>query len=203
MRPRYRLLFWFVYQAVRWCLKVYNRLQVEGLAHVPAGAALVVANHPSALDPAVLGVTLPRGRTLFIAAAEFLSLPLVGWAMRSYGVIPVRRGQTDLSVIKDAIRALEDGKLVVIFPEGRITPEGGGALKSGAALLAARVRVPILPAVVLGTARALPMGRYIPRPVRVRAIFGPPLPPPADRDEAERSVEAALAWARAVVARSS
>lgn len=202
MGPSDHPLFLLVYHAVRWFLKLYNRLQVEGLAHVPAGAAIVVANHPSALDPAVLAVTLPRRRTFFIAAAEFLTLPLVGWAIRSYGVIPVRRGQTDLSVIKDAMRALDDGKLVVIFPEGRVTPEGSGALKAGAALLAARARVPILPAAVLGTVRALPFGRYIPRPVKVRAIFGAPLPPPSDREEAERTVEAALAWARTVAGSS-
>ena len=203
MGPRHNPLVLLTIHAARWCLKLYNRLEVEGVAHVPAGAAIVVANHPSAIDPVVLAITLPRRRTLFVAAAEFLALPVVGWAMRSYGVIPVWRGQTDLSVIKDAIRALEDGKLVVIFPEGRVTPEGRGPVKSGAALLAARARVPILPVALVGTERALPLGRYIPRPARIRAVIGPPLAPPGDRESAERAVEEALAWVRTVTAQRS
>jgi len=153
-----------------------------------------VANHPSALDPLLLAAALPR-RGLFIAAAEFLQLPAVGWAMRAYGVIPVRRGQTDLSVIKEAIAALEAGALVVIFPEGRVSPRGAEA-KAGAGLLAARTGAPIVPAAVVGSARALPLGAVIPRPTRVRVRFGAARAAPSDRAAAEGVAAEALAWAQ-------
>jgi 1-acyl-sn-glycerol-3-phosphate acyltransferase len=157
-----------------------------------------VGNHPSAVDPLILAAALPR-RGLFVAAAEFLRLPAVGWAMRTYGVIPVRRGQTDLSVIREAIAALEAGTLVVIFPEGRVSPRGDEA-KAGAGLLAARTGMPIVPAALLGTGRALPLGKLIPRPARVRVRFGAPMEAPSDRAAAEEVVAEALAWAQQAAA---
>ena len=77
-------------------------------------------------------------------------------------------------------------------------------MKAGAGVLAARAGVPTVPAALLGTARALPLGRYIPRPVKVRVVFGPPLPPPSspDRAAADQTVEAALTWVRDVVRRA-
>ncbi len=200
--PRETVLFRLTYRVVRLFLRLYFRFTVTGASHIPPGAALIMANHPSAIDPLILAAALPR-RGRFIAAAEFLDMPVVGWAMRAYGVIPVRRGQVDLSVIKDAARALEAGALVVIFPEGRVSPMGG-AVKAGAGVLAARAGVPTVPAALLGTARALPLGRYIPRPVRVRVVFGPPLLPPSspDRAAADQTVEAALTWVRDVVRRA-
>src|SRR3970040_105597 len=171
-------------------------------AHHPRGPALIVSNHPSAFDPVVLGAALPR-RALFVGAAEFLTMPLGGWAVGSYGTIPVRRGQVALSVVKEAVRALEAGALVAIFPEGRVSPEGG-ALKPGAGVIAARAGVPTVPAAILGTGRALPLGHYIPRPARVRLIFGPPWPPPppGDRAAADQMVEEALSWVRGVLQRA-
>ncbi len=196
MVPRQTLLYRLAYRTVRLLLRLGFAFRVDGVARIPSGGALVVANHPSALDPVVLAAALPR-RALFIGAAEFLTMPLVGWAMRAYGTIPVRRGRIDLSVVREAVRALEAGALVAIFPEGRISP-GGGSPKGGAGILAARAGVPTVPAAILGTARALPLGRYFPRPSRVRVVFGPPLPPPppADRAAADRLVEEALAWVR-------
>jgi len=197
--PRQTLLYRLAYRTVRFLLHLGFGFRVEGVEHIPPGGALVVANHPSALDPVVLAAALPR-RALFIGAAEFLSMPLAGWAMRAYGTIPVRRGRIDLAVVREAVRALEAGVLVAIFPEGRISPDGGSP-KAGAGILAARAGVPTVPAAILGTARALPLGRYLPRLSRVRVVFGPPLPPPpaADRAAAHRLVEEALGWVRGVV----
>lgn len=196
MVPRQTLLYRLAHRTVRLLLRLGFAFRVDGVARIPSGGALVVANHPSALDPVVLAAALPQ-RALFIGAAEFLTMPLVGWAMRAYGTIPVRRGRIDLSVVREAVRALEAGALVALFPEGRISP-GGGSPKGGAGILAARAGVPTVPAAILGTARALPLGRYLPRPSRVRVIFGQPLPPPpaADRAAADRLVEEALAWVR-------
>lgn len=202
MVPRETPLYRLTYHTVRLLLRLFFGFRIEGAAHIPPGPALIVANHPSAFDPVVLGAALPR-RALFVGAAEFLTMPLVGWAMRAYGTIPVRRGQVDLSVVKEAVRALEAGALVAIFPEGRVSPEGG-ALKPGAGVIAARAGVPTVPAAILGTARALPLGHYIPRPARVRVIFGPPLPPPppGDRAAADQMVEEALSWVRGVLQRA-
>lgn len=183
---------------VRAVLGCYLRLAVEGTAHVPAGAALLVANHPSALDPVLIAAALPR-RAVFMGAAEFLTWPVVGWVMRAYGVVPVRRGRVDAAAVREAVRVLRAGGLLVIFPEGRVAPSGG-ALRPGAGLLAAAAHVPVVPVAVVGSSRALPLGRYLPRPVPVRVCIGPPLPPPPDREAGERTVEEAMAWIRRTAA---
>ncbi len=201
MPPRETFLYRLAYVVVRGALRLYLRFRVEGLDNVPDGAALIVANHPSGLDPVVVAAALPR-RALFVAGAEFLTIPFIGWVIRTYGVIPVRRDKINPAVVKDALRALEAGALVVIFPEGRISPEGG-PLRAGAGMLAAHAGVPIVPVAVRGAAEVLPLGHYVPRPGRVSVIFGPPvrLPAPADRAAGERAVEAALAWVRETVLR--
>jgi len=183
---------------VRAVLRCYLRLAVEGTGHMPAGAALLVANHPSALDPVLIAAALPR-RAVFMGAAEFLTWPVVGWVMRAYGVVPVQRWRVDAAAIREAVRVLRAGGLLVIFPEGRVAPSGG-PLRPGAGLLAAAAQVPVVPVAVVGSSRALPLGRYLPRPVPVRVCIGPPLPPPPDREAGERTVEAAMGWIRGIAA---
>ncbi len=161
---------------------------------------MVVANHPSALDPLFLAAALPE-RLLFLAAAEFFTLPLVGWAMRTYGCIPVRRGEADSAAVRGALLALGAGRKVAIFPEGRISPQPAPGHR-GAALLAARAGVPVVPVAMVGTGRVFPLGAWLPRPGRVSVRIGPPIPPPgATRSPQEGAIEAAMAWIRAHVAR--
>lgn len=154
-----------------------------------------MANHPSALDPLFLAAAVPE-RLLFLAAAEFFALPAVGWVMRTYGCIPVRRGEVDSGAVREALRALADGRKVVVFPEGRVTPhqDGRPGLR-GAALLAARAGVLVVPVAVLGSGRAFPLGARVPRPARVGVRVGPSLPPPSpDRAHQDRTTAEAMSW---------
>lgn len=191
--PRETVLFRVTRAAVRGLLSVLFHFRVEGLEHVPAGPAVIVANHPSALDPLFIAAAVPE-RLLFIAAEEFTTHGAVGWAMRTYGCIPVRRGQVDLSAIRESLRALQDGRKVAVFPEGGVTPEPRPPHR-GAALIAARAGVPIVPAAVRGTERVFPLGARVPRPGRVRVRFGPPHPAPQDTTAAqETAVARVMAW---------
>jgi 1-acyl-sn-glycerol-3-phosphate acyltransferase len=174
-------------------LRVLFRFRVEGREHYPAGPAVIVANHPSALDPLFIAAAVPE-RLLFIAAEEFTTQGAVGWAMRTYGCIPVRRGQIDVSAIREPLQALRDGRKVAVFPEGGITPRPR-APQRGAALIAARAGVPIVPAAIRGTDRVFPLGARVPRLGRVHLRFGPLLPAPADETAAqEAAVADAMAW---------
>jgi 1-acyl-sn-glycerol-3-phosphate acyltransferase len=184
--------FWLAHRAVR----RYVRLRVDGQEHYPPGPAVLVANHPSALDPLFVAAAVPE-RILFLAAAEFLAWRGVGWVMRAYGCIPVRRGQLDPAAVRWAVRALAAGRKVGVFPEGRVTPVPLPPHR-GAAVIAARARVPIVPVAVLGSGRVFPLGAQCPRPGVVRICFGPPLPPPQERREAlEAVMTAAMDWIRA------
>jgi 1-acyl-sn-glycerol-3-phosphate acyltransferase len=175
--------------------RVLFRFRVEGLAQLPAGPAVIVANHPSALDPLFIGAALPE-RVLFVAAAEYLTMPFVGWAMRAYDMIPVRRGEVDMSAVKEALRALGAGLKVGVFPEGQVTPDPAPS-RRGAALLASHARVPVVPIALTGTDRVFPLGARFPRLARVSVRIGPALPPPRQsRADQDAATAAAMQWIR-------
>lgn len=186
---------WFraAHLAVRGLLGLLFRLRVTGGRELPRGPAVVVANHPSATDPIFLAVALPE-RIVFLAAAEYLSWPLVGWAMRAYGCIPLRRGEVDSQAIREALGALEAGRKVAVFPEGRISPQQSPG-RRGAALLASRAQVPLVPVAMIGTDRVFPLGARFPRLRRVEVRVGPPLPPPGqDHAGQEEATSRAMGW---------
>lgn len=193
--PRETSLFRLAHVIVPALLRALFRFRVEGLERYPSGPAVLVANHPSALDPLFLAAAVPD-RVLFLAAEEFLALRLVGWVMRTYGCIPVRRGEVDLGAVREALRALADGRKVVVFPEGRVTPHPDGRPGfRGATLLAARAQAPVVPVAVLGSGRAFPLGARVPRPARVVVRVGPSLPPPSpDRAHQDRTTAAVMSW---------
>jgi len=195
-------MFRAAWVAVRTLLRPLFCFRVEGLERFPAGPAVLIANHPSALDPLFLAAAVPE-RLLFLAAAEFFALPAVGWVMRTYGSIPVRRGEVDAAAVRGALLALEGGRKVAVFPEGRVTPQPDGRpVHRGAALLAARAGVPMVPVAIAGTGRVFPLGAWFPRPGRVTVRIGPPLPPPgAERASQDAATEAAMAWIHAHSAR--
>jgi 1-acyl-sn-glycerol-3-phosphate acyltransferase len=169
------------------------RLRVEGLEHYPATGAMLVANHPSALDPILVAASVPD-RLLFMAAEEYLEMPFVGWMMRAYGCIPVRRGVVDTSAIRGALWGLAEGFRVCVFPEGQISPEPRGPQR-GAALIAARARVPIVPIAVIGSGKVFALGARWPRLARVTVRVGPAFPPPGPGQGAQsEALAAAMRW---------
>ncbi len=156
--------------------KAVFRLHVEGGEFIPrTGAALVAANHVSFLDPIIIGVAVPR-RVHFMAKKELFRVRPFGWLLRQCQVFPVDRGRIDLRAMKQAILLLEQGEVVVIFPEGT---RGDGIqlrpARPGIGLIAARTEAPVIPAFHRGTEKALPRGAWLPRPHRITVRFGEPL----------------------------
>ena len=152
------------------------RLEVRGTEHVPrTGPAMIVANHSSVLDPPIVGAAAPRPLH-FLAKAELFSIPLFGRLIRAVNSRPVRRDGSDARALREALRILEGGHALLVFPEGTRGPEGVlREGKAGAGMLALLTGAPVIPAYVEGTGRALPRGRVIPRPAKVRVSLGPPL----------------------------
>lgn len=148
------------------------RVRYEGIEHLPdSGAAVVAANHVSALDPIALGMAVyRRGRVMrWVAAAEFFEKPLLGWVLRTFREIPLRRGARDVGALADAVRALrDDASLVAIYPEGRVNsrPELLRG-KSGVARVVLAADVPVVPVGVWGPQVRWPRGRIrLRRPAR-------------------------------------
>ena len=168
-------LYWFFRNTFLVFFKVFNRLKVTGSENVPGTGGVVVAvNHASYLDPLVMGAALKR-RATYMAREGLFKIPAIGEFVRSFS-FPVRRDRPQPSTIKEAVRRLKAGELIVMFPEGGRSV-GGGILdaKRGVAVIAALGRVPVVPALISGTEVSLPVGSRLLRPAKITVIFGRPL----------------------------
>jgi 1-acyl-sn-glycerol-3-phosphate acyltransferase len=177
------------------------RFEVRGREHVPrAGAALLVSNHVSVLDPPFVGAAAPRELD-FLAKEELFRIPMLGRLIRALNARPVKRDGSDSRALKLGLRLLAEGRALLIFPEGTRGVEGRlGEGKPGAGMLAVMSGVPVVPVYVSGSGRALPSGRAVPRPTKVRVTFGPALHFKLREDDArkERYREAAQEMMRAI-----
>jgi 1-acyl-sn-glycerol-3-phosphate acyltransferase len=190
-----RLRTWFFHPGAvmtSWLLWLVGPPRVEGLENVPrTGAYLVVANHCSNLDPPSLGWAVGNrtGRVVhFMAKDELRSWPLVGWLATQAGAFFVRRGAGDRAAQRLAIQVLEAGRPLAVFPEGTRSRDGQlSEGRAGAALLAMRADVDVLPVGIAGTHRIFEGRRRWPRRTPVTFRVGRPfrLPPGGTLDRTE------------------
>jgi 1-acyl-sn-glycerol-3-phosphate acyltransferase len=152
-------------------------LRATGHRHLTFdGGALLVSNHLSYLDVFVLGI--PLCFPLNYVARSTLFLPLLGSLIRSVGGFPIQREGMGASGLKETLRRIRNGGVVLLFPEGTRSRDGELAeLKSGIAALAARAKVPIIPAGLAGTFEAWPRNLPFPLPHPIRVHYGPPILP--------------------------
>ncbi len=152
-------------------IRVFFRLRVSGLEHVPAtGPCILVSTHKSFLDPLVLGVAFARPIT-FMAKEELFAYPLLGPFIRALQAFPVRRGGADRDALRAAQDALSDGRLLGLFPEGtRIRDDHVGTFRKGVGLLARKTGAPVVPVALYGTRRLF--ARPIPLPSTLTLVVG-------------------------------
>ena len=158
-------------------MRLFFRLEVVNPALVPAtGPVLLVSNHVSVLDPPLIGGAAPRPLS-FMAKEELFRIPLFGRLIRALNARPVRRDGSDMRALKAALALLAEGRAILVFPEGTRGEEGGPLRegKPGVGMLAVLSGAPVVPVFVSGSGAALPRGRVLPRPGKVRVAFGPPL----------------------------
>ncbi|MFZ6017538.1 MAG: lysophospholipid acyltransferase family protein [Nitrospirota bacterium] len=168
-------LYWFFRAIFYIFLKVFNRLEVIGSKNVPdKGGVIVAANHVSYLDPPVIGAALKR-RATYMAKQELFKIPLLGIFIKSFS-FPVNRDRPQPSTIKEAVSRLKEGELIVIFPEGGRSVDGSLLdAKRGVGIIVAISRMPVVPALIEGTEKALPADRKFLRPAKIKVIFGNPI----------------------------
>jgi 1-acyl-sn-glycerol-3-phosphate acyltransferase len=135
-------------------VKGYHRLHLLTPCTIPrSGPGIFVCNHTSGLDPMLIQATTPRVIT-WMMAKEFYDMPALNWAFRMLRAIPVSRSGRDTAPTRAAIRALHDGGLLGVFPEGRIERERKlMPFQTGVALMAIKTGVPVYPAYLDGTQR--------------------------------------------------
>jgi len=185
----------FFYRSARLLFRLIARpafhFTVEGEEHVPRqGPAVLVAAHRSWLDPACVGGAVPRP-VRFLILESIYCRPWARWFYAGMGSIPVGApgGPPSVRPLREALRVLQAGGLLGVFPEGRVfSAQAPGPLQPGAALLALRGAAPLIPIDIRGSDRAWPHGSRWPRPAPIRVCIGPPIAPPSasGRDAAER-----------------
>lgn len=184
MRTRYRLLRWVAIA----CFRLLTRLEIYGAEHIPkTGPVLVAVNHLHWLDPPIGLVVVPRQSTVF-AADKWMEMPGIGHLLRfTQQAISVRRGEIDRQALREALGVLKSGGVLGISPEGTRSRTGGLQQgHTGAAYLASRTGVPILPIVVYGQEHAFATLKRLRRP-RIVVVVGAPfvLPGTPNRAKAE------------------
>lgn len=175
---------------LRWLFGAEHR----GVDHIPQrGPAILVSNHPTISDPFFVAFGTRRWVT-WLAFDEALQWPVAGQVMRLYRAIPIDLERPSPSSIKTAYATLAHGRLLGLFFEGERSHTYGlnQPLKTGAARMAIRAEVPIVPVTVAGARRCWPRERPLPRPGKVVVRYHPPIDVPRFRPDLPRKERARL-----------
>ena len=191
----YHLFKWSVVSPM---LHTYFRGRIYEAQKVPqSGALIAVSNHASYFDPPILSNCLRRP-VAFMAKEELFKVPVLKQAIKLYGAYPVKRSASDRAAIRAALNALNDGWIVGIFLQGTRTSDGSITHpRLGAATIAAKAQVPLLPVSLWGTEKILPKGSPLPQPVPVTIRIGDLIPPPQSTKKEE--LQAVTAQCTAVI----
>ena len=126
-------------------LKHYHRLVFDEVSLPEKGGAILAANHVSGLDPLLMSCACKKPLRYMIATEEY-HRPLLRWLYKAMGTIPVDREGAPEKAFYTALNALDQGELIAVYPQGRITLPGESvALKRGVILLADLAKTPIIP----------------------------------------------------------
>lgn len=160
--------------------RVWTRLRVEGREHVPASGAFVLAPvHRSNMDTPI-AACVTRRRLRFMGKDTMWKVRPAGWLFSALGGFPVVRGTADREALHRCIAVLEAGEPLVLFPEGeRKSGPTVQPLFDGAAYVALKAGVPIVPVGIGGSEAVMPKGARFIRPRKVHVIVGEPIHPPA------------------------
>jgi 1-acyl-sn-glycerol-3-phosphate acyltransferase len=182
--------------------RLYFGIGFEGIEHIPVGGPLIIApNHVTYADPTL--VTIPIRRPVYYMAwSRLFTIPGLAWLIRRLRAFPVQIESADPKATREAVRLLDAGEAVMIFPEagrsqdGRLQPFRPGAFR-----LACARGAPVLPVTILGGTESWPPGRWLPRPGRISIVYHPLIWPAGENDvkgaarDLARKVRAAVASA--------
>ena len=206
-----RLWYDFLRVVCRIAAVVTFGIRCEGRQYIPpSGPALVLSNHQSHLDPVLVGLACDR-RLNYLARQTLFRFAPFRWLINSLDAIPIDREGLGLAGLKETLRRLKRGEMVLIFPEGTRTEDGEvAAIKPGFCALAKRAKAPLLPVAMEGAWHSWPKHSLFPRRTVIHVQFGPPIRPDeitafSDRElveEVERRIRACHEQARAGRARA-
>jgi 1-acyl-sn-glycerol-3-phosphate acyltransferase len=175
VRPRTPVLDVFR-PAVHALSRAYFGLRLRGTEHIPReGALVIVPNHQTYADPPL--VTIPVRRPVYYMAwSRLFDIPVFSRFIRMLRAFPVDIDARDARATREAVRLLQRGAALMIFPEGERTTDGRvQRFKPGAFRLAVSLDVPVLPVTIVGGNASWPPGRILPRRGRITITYHAPL----------------------------
>ncbi len=145
------IFFRVLYRFIKAAYYIFYNVSVEGRENLPKNCGFIIAsNHRTYADPPLVAVTSRCSKFAFVAKEELFKNPLFGWLIRRLGAFPVSRGKGDMSVITNAVEKVEEGRILVIFPEGTRSKDGTlGKGKTGVALIAAKSKAMVVPTAII------------------------------------------------------
>lgn len=168
--------YWFISWLARVCFFVLTgSIERRNLENIPKSGSVIFAPiHVSHLDPPLIGSISTR-KLRFMAKDELFRNRIFGLLIRSLGAFPVKRGTGDSAAIKQTLEWLEEGRAVIVFPEGQ---RGDGVtmnpLQSGVAVLAKRSGAAVLPIGIAGSHIVFPRGAKKLKRHKIVVVFGKP-----------------------------
>lgn len=164
-------------------IKIFYRVKLINKRVIPEkGPVLICANHPGKLDMFLIGCRLKR-LARYMAKEELFRNPVLRFILNHVGAFPVRRGRADIRSVKKAINLLKEGHIVAMFPEGTRTRNKDKSrirIGGGAALMAVKASVPIIPVAVSENYRIFG---------KIKVIYGEPFYLDADKNKKYSSRE--------------
>lgn len=158
--------------------RAYFGLELVGVEHIPAsGPFIITPNHQTFADPPL--VTIPvRPAVYYMAWSRLFEVPVFGRVIRLLRAFPVKIESSDPRATREAVRLLQAGHVVMIFPEGERSANGQvQRFKPGAFRLAVSLATPVLPVTIAGGHAVWPPGRILPRPGRITITYHAPIHP--------------------------
>ncbi len=180
LTPDDRMRWWW------WCWRVLARTvfvqafrgRALGVQNVPReGPVLLVSNHQSVMDPPLASLAFDR-ECHFMARESLFHHEGFARLIGSLNAFPVRRNSADMRAIKETLRRLKRGRMVLVFPEGTRTLDGRiGELQPGVAAIAKQAKVTVVPTLIEGAQVAWPREAKLPRLARIVIRYAPPISP--------------------------
>jgi 1-acyl-sn-glycerol-3-phosphate acyltransferase len=168
--------------------KIWFRIDVVGTEHIPADRPFVLAPvHRSNIDFALASLVTKR-RMRYIAKDSLFKIGWLGKIWLALGAFPVHRGSADREALRTSISVVQSGQPLVLFPEG--TRQSGPVVDEvfdGAAYVAARTAVQIVPVGIGGSERAMPKGAKFIKPMKIVIVIGAPMDPPVSGERGRSS----------------
>lgn len=184
-----RLFYDFLRLLCRIAGVVVFQFRCHGRQHEPReGPVLVCSNHQSFLDPVAIGMVFHRRLNYLARKSLFRGGPF-RWLIEVLDAIPIEREGLGMAGLKESLRRLQHGEMVLIFPEGTRTPDGAvRPLKPGFCVLARRTNACLLPVAIDGAYDAWPRTSRFPRPGAICVCIGEPIAAEFVRRAGERQL---------------